>query len=235
MVPIRGSPYIASFTNAAKPADNTMSGPLMQAHFKEEVSSINDYLIKKEKSIALKGKDLQDVPTLLGVKSENEEIFINENKTTLKIDQLDESIKMFAGAVPKVKVDSSKFGKIQTNWVKIKNEAKTVKKSIAPIVEQQDGINKANIKKLEEDIIHFTQEMRKRPFFQYKTGAKESIARLGDVFAELKEFEDRRDLFGENAKKFGNPDLITKAVKDIEAIKILVDNMKALWDHIETC
>jgi hypothetical protein len=69
-------------------------------------------LIKKEKSITLKGKDLQDVPTLLGVKSENEEIFINENKTTLKIDQLDEQIKMFAVAVPKVKVDTSKFGKI---------------------------------------------------------------------------------------------------------------------------
>lgn len=90
MVPIRGSPYTASFSKDVKPIDNTMAGPLMQAHFKEEVSSINDYLIKKEKSITLKGKDLQDVPTLLGVKSENEEIFINENKTTLKIDQLDE-------------------------------------------------------------------------------------------------------------------------------------------------
>jgi len=72
---------------------------------------------------------------------------------------------MFAAAVPKVKVDGSKFGKIQTNWGKIKNDAKTVKKSIAPIVEQQDAVNKTNIKKLEEDIIHFTQEMRKRPFF----------------------------------------------------------------------
>jgi hypothetical protein len=47
-------------------------------------------MLKKEKAIALKGKDLTDVPTLLGVKESNEEIFINENKTTLKIDQLDE-------------------------------------------------------------------------------------------------------------------------------------------------
>jgi hypothetical protein len=72
---------------------------------------------------------------------------------------------MFANAVPKVKVDASKFGKIQSNWTKVKNDAKNVKKSIAPIVEQQDSVNKANIKKLEEEIIHFTQEMRKRPFF----------------------------------------------------------------------
>jgi len=39
--------------------------------------------------------------------------------------------------MPKLKVvDPSKFGKIQTNWTKNKNEAKNVKKHIAPIVEQ---------------------------------------------------------------------------------------------------
>lgn len=235
LVAIRGSPYKASFSKAAKPADNTMSGPLMQAHFKQQVSDLNDYMSKKEKSISLKGKDMTEVPTLLSVKEETEEVFKNENKTTLKIDQLDESMKMFAAAVPKVKVDSSKFGKIQGNWNNVKNNSKNVKKTIAPIVEQQDGINKSNIKTLEEQIIQFTQEMRKRPFFQYKTGAKESIEKLADVFGELKGFEDSKDLYGDNARKFGNPDLIIKAVKDIEAIKITVDNMKALWDHIETC
>jgi hypothetical protein len=77
--------------------------------------------------------------------------------------------------------------------------------------------------------------MRKRPFFKYDTGAKESISKLQDVFGELKDFESSRDILGENARKFGNPDLITKTVKDIEAIKATIDNMKALWDHIETC
>ena len=77
--------------------------------------------------------------------------------------------------------------------------------------------------------------MRKRPFFKYETGAKDSIAKLGDVFGELKTFENSRDSLGENARKFGAPTLIDKAVKDIEAIKATIDNMKALWDHIETC
>jgi hypothetical protein len=142
---------------------------------------------------------------------------------------------MFSAAVPKVKVDSSKFGKIVTNWNNVKNNSKATKKTIAPIVEQQDGVNKNNIKKLEEEIGTFTMEMRKRPFFKYETGAKESISKLAGVFEELKEFENSRDNLGENARKFGNPDLITKCVKDIEAIKQTVDNMKALWDHIETC
>jgi hypothetical protein len=108
---------------------------------------------RKDKAISLKGKDLTEVPTLLGVKEETEEVFKNENNTTLKIDQLDESMKMFAVAVPKVKVDTSKFGKIQGAWNNVKNNSKTVKKTIAPIVEQQDGVNKANIKNLEDQII----------------------------------------------------------------------------------
>ena len=34
MVQIRGSPYKASFSKNAKPNDNLMAGPLMQANFK---------------------------------------------------------------------------------------------------------------------------------------------------------------------------------------------------------
>jgi len=71
-----------------------------------------DYLIRKEKSISTKNKDLQEVPTLLSIKEEIEDVFKNEGKTTLKIDQLDESIKMFNASVPKVKIDASKFSKI---------------------------------------------------------------------------------------------------------------------------
>ena len=235
LVPIRGSPYKASFNSAAPKANNTLVGPLMQTFFKNQMSDLSDYMSKKDKSISTKGKDLQAVPILLTIKSEIEDVFKNEGKTTLKIDQLDESAKMFAAAVPKVKVDNSKFGKIVTNWNNVKNNAKASKKTIAPIVEQQDTINKNNIKTLEEQIGTFTQEMRKRPFFKYETGAKDSIAKLGDVFGELKSFENSRDSLGENSKKFGAPTLIDKAVKDIEAIKATIDNMKALWDHIETC
>jgi hypothetical protein len=141
-VPIRGSPYKASFNMNAKPADNTLAGPLMQAYFKQEMSDLADYMSKKEKSISTKGKDLQEVHVLLPIKEEIEDVFKNEGKTTLKIDQLDESSKMFDAAVPKVKVDKSKFGKIVTNWNNVKNNAKASKKTIAPIVEQQDAINK---------------------------------------------------------------------------------------------
>jgi len=77
--------------------------------------------------------------------------------------------------------------------------------------------------------------MKKREFFQYKCGCKQALVKLDGVFGELKVFEDQIADFGDNAQKFGNPDLIQKAQKDIEGIKITIDNMKELWDHIDFC
>jgi len=81
----------------------------------------------------------------------------------------------------------------------------------------------------------FIQEMRKREFFQYKCGSKTALEKLDGVFGELKVFEDKIDDYGFNATKFGNPDQISKAIRDIDTIKITVENMKALWDHINNC
>jgi dynein heavy chain, axonemal len=77
--------------------------------------------------------------------------------------------------------------------------------------------------------------MRKREFFQYKCGAPLALEKLNGVFGELKVFEDKIKDYGFNATKFGNPDHINKAERDIDSIKVTVENMKALWDHIDTC
>jgi hypothetical protein len=77
--------------------------------------------------------------------------------------------------------------------------------------------------------------MRKREFFQYKCGVSIAIEKLGGVFDELKIFEDKIEDYGTNAAKFGNPDLINKAIKDIEGIKITIKAMNELWMHIEFC
>lgn len=77
--------------------------------------------------------------------------------------------------------------------------------------------------------------MKKREFFQYNCGTDKAKEKLDGVFDELHEFEEKIADYGDNAFKFGKPDLINKAVKDIEGIKILVGNMKQLWDHIKVC
>jgi hypothetical protein len=77
--------------------------------------------------------------------------------------------------------------------------------------------------------------MRKREFFQYKCGSKNALDKLDGVFGELNVYEEKIVDFGDNAGKFGHPDQISKAVRDIDTIKITVVNMKALWDHINLC
>jgi len=136
-------------------------------------------------------------------------------------------------AIPKDQ--STKFNKLSGTWTNIKKQGKEVSKTIKPLVIQENDINNHNIKKLEEDITTFTQEMKKREFFQYSCGATVAIAKLDGVYGELKIFEDGRDNYGDFAEKFNNPELIQKAVKDIEGIKMTIDNMKSLWDHVDVC
>jgi len=78
MVPIRGSPYSASFKVGGKPADNTMIGSAMQKVIQKELERLQTNLTDNKKAIATKDKDLKDVKVLLGVKSSVE---ATQNKT----------------------------------------------------------------------------------------------------------------------------------------------------------
>ena len=62
-------------------------------------------------------------------------------------------------------------------------------KEIKPLVGQENDKNKANIKRLEEEITQFTQDMKKREFFQYKCGTQVALENLDGVFNELGVFE----------------------------------------------
>lgn len=64
------------------------------------------------------------------------------------------------------------------------------------------------IKKFEEDLKAYNTELKKRDFYQYKTGPQDSKAKLALVGDELKHFDDRTVDLGYNANKFDNPDMI---------------------------
>lgn len=95
MVPIRGSPYTASFTSKAKPADNALTGGAMERHVKKECERLLTSLTETKKATITKDKDLKDVKALLHVKGKVEETIKNTDIITLEIDQLEESIKVF--------------------------------------------------------------------------------------------------------------------------------------------
>jgi len=89
------------------------------------------------------------------------------------------------------------------------------------------------IKKFEEDLKAYTTELKKRDFYQYKTGPQDSKARLALVGDELKHFDDRTVDLGYNANKFDNPDMIQNSIKSVEGIKQEIANMVVLWDFIQ--
>lgn len=91
------------------------------------------------------------------------------------------------------------------------------------------------IKKLEEDLKVFVQELKKRDFYFYKTGVEEAKRKLVAINSEIKVFEDKIADYGYNMTKFGNADLITNSVKQVESIKAELENMGILWQFTSEC
>jgi hypothetical protein len=61
MVHIRGSPFKASFTNSAKPSENTMTGGALERHVKNEIIRVQEQMTNYKKDVNTKDKDLKDV------------------------------------------------------------------------------------------------------------------------------------------------------------------------------
>ena len=79
MVPLRGSPYTASFIPGLKAIDNTMTGSIMDKYLKKELDRLNNYMVDSKKEIMTKDKDLKDVKALLKVK-DNVDSVINQTE-----------------------------------------------------------------------------------------------------------------------------------------------------------
>jgi len=236
MVPLRGGAvYKAAFVNKAKVTDNTMHGGAMDKYIKRELDRVAHHMADSKKELVTKDKDLKDVKVLLNVKEQVERTQNDADKITHELDQLDESLKLFVEKKQAKDSQLKALAKLNKEWVDLKKIAKDTKKEIAPLVDQEMDKNNLLIKKLEEEITQFTQEMKKREFFQYKCGTVVALEKLNGVFDELAVFEEKIKDYGENAKKFGKPEIIHKAIKDVDGIKVIVENMKLLWDHIELC
>lgn len=95
MVPIRGSPFQASFRSGATSKDNLLTGPAMDKNIKKELDRLNELMLETKKELNTKDIDLKNVKKLLRVKEYVEGTMANTDIITLNIDQLDESLKLF--------------------------------------------------------------------------------------------------------------------------------------------
>jgi hypothetical protein len=137
----------------------------MDRHIKKELDRLTNLMNDTKKELNIKEINLKDVKNLLRVKEHVESTQANTDVITLNIDQLDESLKLFQTNKLTKDVQLKGFTAINKNWGEVKKLCKETKKEIAPLVAQENDKNSHNIKRLEEDITQFTQEMRKREFF----------------------------------------------------------------------
>ena len=94
MVPVRGSPYKATFEEGINPNMNNVIGPGMPKHVLKQIENLQEYMKSTTSGATVKDKDLSDVKTLIGVKDNVESVQNNGESITLQLDQLDEAIKV---------------------------------------------------------------------------------------------------------------------------------------------
>ena len=123
--------------------------------------------------------------------------------------------------------------KLFDEWTGLKKLAKDIRKEISPLVQNENEKTINMIKKFEEELKLYIADMKRKEFYFYKTGVIESKRKLGIVNDEMKAFDEKIGDLGYNAQKFGTPDLIQNSIKQVEVIKIEVQNMVLLWDFID--
>lgn len=97
MVPLRGSPYRASFSSKTTNASvNSITGPAMNKYLQTGLEEIHTYISETTKGASTKDKNLtNDVKALIAVKDCIDSVTLMNDDIVLKLDCLDESIKCF--------------------------------------------------------------------------------------------------------------------------------------------
>lgn len=95
MEPIRGSPYRASFNSKSSANANNLIGPSMAKYIAGGLEDMNNFIQDTKKGSVTKDKNLQDVKILIGIKDCVEQVFNQKEEIVLKLDCLDESLRMF--------------------------------------------------------------------------------------------------------------------------------------------
>lgn len=182
-----------------------------------------------------KDKNLDDIKCLISVFDSVGSVMENQDSMMLQLDQLEETLNLLTSQNMGKESQVKQTKKLFDEWANLKKIAKDVKKEINPLVTQETGKNNNNITKLEEDLKAYFQEMKKRDFYKYDCGKEQAQEKLNGVFDEIAEFEKKIEDYGFVTRKFGNPNLIDNAIKQVESIKTEVKNMQTLWEHISFC
>lgn len=170
MVPLRGSPYKASFSSATPANHNTLTGPLLPKYVTKVIEQSQTWMKESSTSANTKDKDLTEIKSLLGVVDAVNTVHVKQDAMMLQLDQLEETLNFLStkNLAKDSQIKQSK--KLFDDWTGLKKLAKDIKKEITPIVASETQKNNTQIGKLEDELKSFIQEMRKRDFYKYDCG-----------------------------------------------------------------
>lgn len=77
--------------------------------------------------------------------------------------------------------------------------------------------------------------MKQREFYFYNTGPEQSFNLIKTCQEEVKQFEEKNQTLGYNAKKFGDESMITPSIRQVAAINEEIGIMVETWEHIQLC
>lgn len=232
---VRGSPYTASFTNAADPKVNSLTGPAMIKNIQDTIARTKANFEETSEGAKIANKDLSEVKTLIGVKDCVEHVQNQAKPITLSLDQLYESIQFLsANGISKDK-EAKQVKKLFDEWTSLKKIAKETKKEIAPLVDSESKKNQQTITKFEETLKAYTTDLKKREFYKYDTGKARADETLEAVRMEIDTFKNKLAELQFSSIKFEHPDAINASQAQIEVIETEMDAMSRLWDHAGYC
>jgi hypothetical protein len=134
MVPIRGSPYKASFNASTPVSANNLTGPTLTKHITKTIESTQNWMKETAAGATVKDKDISDVKVLIGIKDNVDEIQAKNDQITLKLDQLDESLRLLQSHQMAKESQIKQTKKLFDEWNHTKKVAKENKKEITPLV-----------------------------------------------------------------------------------------------------
>jgi hypothetical protein len=151
MVPVRGSPFTATFVEG-KADMNTLSGPSLPKYVARTIDATQTWMKETQSNANTKDKNLEDIKVLISVFDSVGSVMENQETMMLQLDQLEETLNLLASQNMAKDSQIKQTKKLFDEWTNIKKLAKDTRKEITPLVAQETAKNNNAITKLEEDL-----------------------------------------------------------------------------------
>jgi hypothetical protein len=97
MVPVRGSPYTATFAEGVKADMNTLNGPVLPKYVAKTIEQTQNWMKETQSSANTKDKNLEDIKVLIQIFDAAASVMENQDTMMLQLDQLEETLNLLIG------------------------------------------------------------------------------------------------------------------------------------------